>query len=249
MNFPIIQQHSDLIQAVDAKELYEKLGLHAANWKRWHVSNIKANPFATEGVDYQGFIMMMSGNETQNYLLSIDFAKKLSMQVKTKKGEQVRNYFLDCEQRAQQPAIALPHDYISALEELLVTKKSEQVALEQVKELQPKADALDAISHIKGALGIRETAKAVGIPERDFITRCLGLDKPISSRFLYRDDNGKLNAYSHRIKQGFMSQKITSYQGKNGLDFATIQVKFTAAGVTHIAKLMQVKPVNQLRVI
>ena len=127
--------------------------------------------------------------------------------------------------------------------------KAKEIAQAQVIELQPKADALDALSHIKGSLGIRETAKAVGIPEREFVTRCLGEKKPISSRFMYRDKDGKLNAHAHRIKQGFMSQKITSYQGKNGLELVTIKVKFTAAGVAHIAKMMQVKPASQLRVV
>ena len=129
------------------------------------------------------------------------------------------------------------------------SEEEKQVIQAKVIELQPKADALDALSHIKGSLGIRETAKAVGIPEREFITRCLGENKPKSSRFMYRDKDGKLNAHAHRIKQGFMSQKITSYQGKNGHDLVTIKVKFTAAGVAHIAKLIQNKPSNHLRVV
>lgn len=249
MQFPTIQENNDLQQAVDAKEFYQALGLHAANWSRWHTMNIEQNPFATESQDYQAFVMMMNGNETKNYLLSVEFAKKLAMQVKTEVGERIRNYFLECERKASQPVVALPHDYISALEELLVTKKSEQVALEQVKELQPKAAALDTISHAKGSLGIRETAKAVGIPEREFVKRCLDKSKPMSSRFLYRDDHGRLNAHAHRIKQGFMTQKIGSYADKDGHDFATVQVKFTAAGVAHIAKLMQNKPSGQLRVV
>lgn len=127
--------------------------------------------------------------------------------------------------------------------------KAKEAAQAQVIELQPKADALDTLSHAKGALGIRETAITVGIPERKFIARCTDENKPVSSRFMYRDDKGKLRAYSHRIKQGFMTQKVTSYAGKNGQDLVTVQVKFTAAGVAHIAKLMQNKPAKQLRVV
>lgn len=147
------------------------------------------------------------------------------------------------------PEIELPKDYLSALKALVSSEEEKQIIGEQLAIAAPKAAALDTLSHVKGSLGIRETAKAVGIPEREFVRRCLNKDKPMSSRFLYRDDDGKLNAYSHRIKQGFMSQKITSYQGRNGHNFATIQVKFTAAGVAHVAKLMQNKPVNNLRVL
>ena len=155
----------------------------------------------------------------------------------------------ELEQKASKPVIELPHDYLSALKALVNSEEEKQVIQAKVIELQPKADALDALSHVKGSLGIRETAKAVGIPEREFITRCLGENKPKSSRFMYRDKDGKLNAHAHRIKQGFMSQKITSYQGKNGHDLVTIKVKFTAAGVAHIAKMMQNKPSNHLRVV
>ena len=249
MKLPTIQENQDLQQAVDAKELYQSLGLHPANWSRWHTVNIAQNPFATEGQDYQAFIVMMNGNETKNYLLSVELAKKLSMQVKTEVGERIRDYFLECERKASQPVVALPHDYISALEELLITKKGEQLAQEQLAIAAPKAAALDTLSHAKGSLGVRETAKAVGIPEREFVRRCLDKSKPMSSRFLYRDDKGRLNAHAHRIKQGFMTQKVSSYEDRDGYDFATVQVKFTAAGVAHIAKLMQNKSTGQLRVV
>ena len=127
--------------------------------------------------------------------------------------------------------------------------KAKEAAQEQLAIAAPKAAALDTLSHAKGSLGIRETAKAVGIPEREFVRRCLDKSKPMSSRFLYRDDSGRLNAHAHRIKQGFMNQKIGNYADKDGYDFATVQVKFTAAGVAHIAKLMQNKPSSQLRVV
>lgn len=239
MNFPIIQQHDDLIQAVDAKELYQKLGLHNANWKRWHISNIKENPFATEGVDYQGFIIMMSGNETRNYLLSIDFAKKLSMQVKTEKGEQVRDYFLECERRSQQPALPDFTNPAEAARAFADQYEAKEIAQAKVAELQPKADALVRISCADGELGIREAAKAVQIPQNDFVEWCLGESKPISSRFLYRDQKGVLNVYAHRIKQGFATQKMNSFIGNDGRDRVSPKVRFTPAGITRISELIQ----------
>jgi len=155
----------------------------------------------------------------------------------------------ELEAQASSPVITLPQDYLSALKALVNSEEEKQVVQAQIQILQPKAAALDTLSHAKGSLGIRETAKAVGIPEREFVKRCLDKSKPISSRFLYRDDHGRLNAHAHRIKQGFMTQKLGSYADKDGHDFATVQVKFTAAGVAHIAKLMQNKPSGQLRVV
>ncbi|MGY8856225.1 MAG: phage antirepressor KilAC domain-containing protein [Pseudomonadales bacterium] len=254
MNLPTIQQNQGLHikQSVDARELYQALGLDKSQWSRWHKQNIAENPFAIDGEDFEGFDMMSNGNWTQNYVLSIDFAKKLAMQVRTEKGEQVRDYFLECERKANQPVTPILPNFTNPADAAIAWAeeyKAKEAAQAQVIELQPKAAALDTLSHAKGSLGVRETAKAVGIPEREFVKRCLGKNKPVSSRFLYRDDKGRLNAHAHRIKQGFMTQKVASYEGRDGYDVATVQVKFTAAGVAHIAKLMQNKPTGQLRVV
>lgn len=250
MQFPAIQQNTDLQQAVSARELYNFL-TPTERFASWFDRQLQYGFIS--GLDYLGCeVFNTLANQTlTDFFVSIDMAKEISMIQRSDKGRQARQYFIECERKAinaSSPVMpALPHDYISALEELLITKKGEQAALEQVKELQPKADALDTLSHAKGALGIRETAITVGIPERKFIARCTDENKAVSSRFMYRDEKNKLRAYSHRIKQGFMTQKITSYAGKNGQDLVTVQVKFTAAGVAHIAKMMQNKPAKQLR--
>ena len=71
------------VETVSARELYEALGLDKSNWSRWTKQNIVNNPFAVVNNDYVGFVIMTNGNETTDYALVIDFAKKLAMQVKT----------------------------------------------------------------------------------------------------------------------------------------------------------------------
>ena len=163
----------------------------------------------------------------------------------------INRRWAELEAKESNPVITLPDftNPVEAARAFADQYEAKQIAQAQVIELAPKAAALDTLSHAKGSLGIRETANTVGIPERKFIARCTDENKPISSRFMYRDDKNKLRAYSHRIKQGFMTQKITSYAGRGGKDVVTVQVKFTAAGVAHVAKLMQIKPVNHLRVL
>ena len=43
-----------------------------------------------------------SGHNRKDYALTIDAAKKVAMSEQTKKGEEVRNYFLDCEKQLQE---------------------------------------------------------------------------------------------------------------------------------------------------
>ena len=89
MKLPVIQQSVEMQQAVDTKELYLALGLESTQWARWSKQNIQDNPFALKGTDYGIYDSVpntQGGRPTTNYLLAIEFAKKLSMQVRTKKG-------------------------------------------------------------------------------------------------------------------------------------------------------------------
>lgn len=75
--------NNEPVETVNARELYDALGLDKSNWSRWAKQNIVNNPFAVENGDYLGFVIMTNGNETTDYALVLDFAKKLAMQVKT----------------------------------------------------------------------------------------------------------------------------------------------------------------------
>lgn len=140
---------------------------------------------------------------------------------------------------ASQPVIALPQDYLSALKALVSSEEEKQVAQAQVIELKPKAEALARISSAKGATGIRDTAKAVGMRQNDFVAWCVDDTKPVCRRFMYRDDRGVLNAYSHRTSAGLMTQKLQSFVGHDGRDRAEPRVKFTPAGVAKIAEMLE----------
>lgn len=254
MQLPVIQEHNDFQQAVDAKELHRALGLHPAKWSEWSKHNIANNPFALEGTDYGVYnpeLNTQGGRPTTNYLLSVNFAKKLAMQVRTEKGEQVRDYFLECERKAKQTVVALP-DFTNPADAAIAWAeqyKAKQAAQEQLAIAQPKAEALDIISHAKGSTGIRETSKIVGLGQNAFVNWCLGVDRPISSRFLYRDMSGALNAYQHRINQGFMTQKINCFAGGDGRDRIAPKVKFTSAGIAQIAKQLKQEKAKSTEVI
>lgn len=82
---------------VTARELYDFLNLSKGQFSRWAKTNILENAFALENIDYKGFDTVVEGNETTDYELSIEFAKKLCMVSKSERGEQARNYFIAVE--------------------------------------------------------------------------------------------------------------------------------------------------------
>lgn len=80
-----------------ARKLYEFLGMDESHYSRWVKSNITENPFAEENVDYFYSPSMASkqkrGNFAQDFKLTANFAKKLSMQGKTERAEQANNQY------------------------------------------------------------------------------------------------------------------------------------------------------------
>lgn len=135
------------------------------------------------------------------------------------------------ELEAQNNSPALPNfaDPVQAARAWADAIELQQKAIAQVAELQPKAQALDAITHAKGNSNIRDTAKALDKNQNQFVDWCLKND------WLYRDDASRLKAYQHRINQGFMAQKSVIYKGQDGAERVTMQPMFTPKGITHLA--------------
>lgn len=85
-----------------ASKLYAFLELDPSHFSRWCSKNIVKNRFATKDVDYQVFAMegenSKGGRPKDDYRLTADFAKKLSMTGNTERHEEARTYFIACEQ-------------------------------------------------------------------------------------------------------------------------------------------------------
>lgn len=143
-------------QPVSARALYEYLGYNTTQWKRWYTKNIINNQFAIENEDYVGFDIMSNGNETMDFdtmsktsniggrptmdfAITLDFAKKLSMQAKTEKGEKARNYFIACEAKLKEIA---PQKVLTPAEMLL---QQAQIAVEHEKKITAISNDVDLL--------------------------------------------------------------------------------------------------------
>ncbi len=102
-------------QLVNAKELYLGLGLNKAVWARWFNTNIVKNDFFKEGIDWIGVQQYVEGNETTDFAISLEFAKHLAMMARTGKSHQYRNYFIECEKKANDPYINISPELKSIL--------------------------------------------------------------------------------------------------------------------------------------
>lgn len=173
---------------VSARELYTFLGLSSFQFVRWSGKNVRNNPFAEEGKDFQGYNIMLEGNNVIDYALSLDFAKRLCMLARTYKGEQARNYFIECEKKLKQGAVGFikPKDELESLAIIIdretkllkAMKKIQQkeialresnVKVEQqtklIGDLSPKAKVYDQVMDAKGEMSLRKVAAVLNIKD------------------------------------------------------------------------------------
>ena len=140
------------------------------------------------------------------------------------------------ELEAQNNTPALPNfaDPVQAARAWADAVEKQQLAIAQVAELQPKADALDVINTASNSLNLRETAKTLGVQEKKFVAWCIKHD------WLYRDAKSKLCPIAHRIQKGFLEQRAVPFTKPNGETGVSTQAMFTAKALTHLAKIFSV---------
>lgn len=130
------------------------------------------------------------------------------------------------------PVVALPQDYIQALESLLASKKSEQLALSQLAIAAPKADALDRIAGATGSITIREAAKDLQVKPLKFSNWLK------EHSWIYKQGRSNL-AYQPRIDAGYMTHKVTlvEVEGDDGVTFEkpVTQARITPKGLAKLA--------------
>ena len=75
----------------------------------------------------------------------------------------------ELETQSNSPALPNFADPVQAARAWADAVEKQQLAIAQVAELQPKADALDVISTASNSLNLRETAKTLGVQEKKFV--------------------------------------------------------------------------------
>ena len=187
-------------QVVSARELYDFLGLDRSQWARWYDKNILSNEFAMQSVDYQVFDTMSNtqgGRPSKDFEITIDFAKRLAMMVRSERGEEVRRYFIECEKKLKSITIPNFNNPAEAARAWATEYEEKQKALEEAKRLQekviedaPKVEFFDDLVDRQLNLNFRTTAKEIGIKESELIAFLL------EKKYLYRDNKNKLNPYA-----------------------------------------------------
>jgi len=227
-------------QAVSAKELYENLGYDVKNWGRWYKKNIEDNQFAIENEDWIELLLMTSSNngvETKDFILSIDFAKKLSMLARTEKGEQMRNYFLEVERKFKE-VFQVPQSFSDAL--MLAASQQKQIetqqlalssATKEISKLKPKAELMDKVLDCGEKIDVGQASKLLKLP----YGRNTLFAKLREMGIFFRERNEPKQEYINRGYFEVFEQIIPRNEHDS---FMVIKVLVTQKGLAFIDKML-----------
>ncbi|MFW6741485.1 phage antirepressor KilAC domain-containing protein [Leuconostoc mesenteroides] len=150
-----INQNEQGEAQVSARDLHKALNVKA-RFNDWITRMIEYG-FA-EGVDFYSFLSKTSngGRPSVEYNLTISMAKEVAMLQRNEKGKQVRNYFIQVEERYKQ--LASDPSYQMAL-----GLKASQQLLEHkdkiIAEMKPKALFADAVDTSENSILVGQLAK------------------------------------------------------------------------------------------
>lgn len=160
-----VSQNENGLQVVSARELYAYLGYENSQFSRWAKSKILENGFCIENEDWVGFDIIVEGNKIKDYALSLDFAKRLSMMAKTEKGEEVRNYFIECEKKLKDKLPSyLIKDEIERAKAWIIEAEERKQLQERNEVLQFRSDFVDVCFDTDGLFSMEETVKILKLP-------------------------------------------------------------------------------------
>lgn len=196
----IIQQDTDR-PTISGRELHAKLEIDTP-YHKWFPRMCEYG--FTEGQDYfteDKIVRRADGTampQTQHdHQLTIDMAKEICMLQRSEQGKAVRRYLLDLERQWNTPeavmsrALRMANDRLARLTgEMQQLRAVNSDLTVQMQIAQPKADYFDSLIERGVNISIRESAKQLGVKEREFV-RFL-----TEHKYLYRDKKGKLTPYA-----------------------------------------------------
>lgn len=183
-----------------------------------------------------------SRGNSQVYIISESDVYRLVMRSKRPEAEKFEEWVVE----EVLPSIRKTGSYtVPESEDILIARAliAAQGKIERleakVEEMQPKADYFDELVDSGSATNLRDTAKELKVPERDFIA---WLEK---HRYLYRGrKDGNLRPYAEYSKGDTPLFVIKDAVGKNG--YGTVQTFVTIEGKDKLRKKLSKNPIERI---
>jgi len=150
------------VKTVNARDLHAFLE-SKQDFTTWIKDRIEKYGFA-EGIDFAKFhnFVEKGYKPRDEYALTLDMAKELSMVERNARGKQARQYFIECERVAlKQRSLQLP-DFTNPAEAArawAIQYEQKESALKRIEMDRPKVEFAETVSDIKDGIEIGDLAK------------------------------------------------------------------------------------------
>lgn len=226
-------------QLVSARELYDFLDIKE-RFSKWILRMFDYGFKIHE--DYTPYQMVhpLNNQQQDDYVLTLDCAKEISMIQRTDKGKQARMYFIECERRLK----ASPLQELSRKEILQLALKAEEekeillqqkLLLEKTAQQQaPKVIYYDEVLQSDSAHLTTLIAKELGMSAKT-------LNKELKQRKIIINVSGSWVLSAKYQNLEFTKTKTYTFTDANGKPQTSIQTLWTEKGRKFIHDLFKVK--------
>lgn len=213
MNELIPIQDNDGAQAVMGRDLYDFLGVET-EYRHWFPRMVEYG--FEEGKDYavkndRVQDSLGRSRERTNHVISLDMAKEISMIQRTEKGKQARQYFIECERRAKEPAQLSPEELMARAIKVADNTIKELEA--KTRELEPAAKSWTYLAAPGGDYSVAGAAKTLSRDPNISIGRNKLFDFMREQRWIFRTSGKRAHweAYQDKgINTGRLVHKLSS---------------------------------------
>lgn len=221
-------------QAVSARDLYDFLGIKE-RFSRFMERNLEYG--FEEGIDYTPYQNVHPSNNQifDDFILTLDTAKEISMLQRTDKGKEARQYFIACEKRLKE--ISVPKTYAEALLEAGRLALEVETKNKQIEVMKPKADFFDQVTGSKDCFDMADVAKVCN----------LGVGRNILFKFLrdskiLRENN---TPYQQYIDSGHFRVIETKFNKPDGSVCINLKTVVYQKGIDFIIKKFVSRNLNK----
>lgn len=182
-------------------------------------------------IEVSKYINQLNGIEYPEYLLTREQCVDLITGYRADVRIRINRRWMELEEQA---APSVPQTLPEALRLAadLAERNEQQAAL--LAETQPKAQALERISHADGDLCITDAAKLLKLRPKDLF----GLLS--MRRWIYkRDGRGSWIGYQDKVQQGLIRHSEYRYTDSSGTEQLRAQVYLTPKGITKLAQMVE----------
>ncbi|MGL5301455.1 MAG: phage antirepressor KilAC domain-containing protein [Weissella confusa] len=218
-----IQTNHSGEQRVSARDLYKALDIKQ-RFSVWFETNSK---LFVEGIDFASVKTSTVVNngatrQLEDFEITIEMAKSLSMMSRTEKGQDIRNYFIQVEKAFNSPEMMMARSLEYANTKLLGYEAT-------IAEMKPKAAFADAVAASQSSILVGDLAKIISQN---------GVKIGQNKLFVWMREHGYLHKTGSQynrptqryIDQGLFEVKESSHANPDGSVRLTFTTKVTGKG-------------------